>query len=208
MPFSEMAASTTPARSERRERLRTERQEAILAAARATFAENGFEGTTIADVARAAGVAAGTVYLYFPSKLDIFAALNARFFEIIIQAMNQVGGPPTLRGATHTRIHAIFEACSEHRDLLRLVFLNPDPRTEVARRMRRADEKRLEPLAQILQEGMDAGAVRRGDPRLLAKVIIGFVITALYQCFVQSDGRDVADYEQTVTDMIVGGLTP
>lgn len=203
-----MAASTTPAKSERRERLRTARREAILSAARKVFAQKGFEGTTIADVAREAGVASGTVYLYFPSKLDIFAALNARLFEVIMEAMNQVGAPPTVRGGTHTRIHAIFESCSEHRDLLRLVFLNPDPRTEVARRMRRADEERLEPLAQIFQQGMAAGTVRQGDPKLLAKLINGLVITALYQCFVQSDGRDVDVYKETVTEMIVGGLTP
>ncbi|MGB2694831.1 MAG: TetR/AcrR family transcriptional regulator [Dehalococcoidia bacterium] len=203
-----MAASTTPARSERRERLRTARREAILSAAREVFAQKGFEGTTIADVAREAGVASGTVYLYFPSKLDIFAALNARLFEVIIGAMNQVGAPPTVRGGTRTRIHAIFESCSEHRDLLRLVFLNPDPRTEVARRMRRADEERLKPLAQIFQQGIAAGTVRQSDPKLLAKLVNGLVITALYQCFVQSDGRDVDVYKETVTEMIVGGLTP
>lgn len=203
-----MAGTTAAARADRRERLRTARREAILAAARKVFAQHGFEGTTIADVAREAGVAAGTVYLYFPSKLDIFAALNARLYAVIAQAMVEAGAPPDVRGGTQARIHAIFEACRKHKDLLRLVFLNPDPRTEVARRMRRADEQRLQPLAEILRQGMEAGIVRQGDPNLFAKLINGLVITALYQCFVQSDGRNVAAYEETVTEMIVGGLTP
>lgn len=160
------------------------------------------------DVAREAGVASGTVYLYYASKLDLFAALSAQLFEVIAGAMQDASAPADVRGGTRTRIHGVFEACSEHRDLLRLVFLNPDPRTEVARRMRRDDEKRLRPLVEILRAGMTAGAIRQADPTLLAEVINGLVVIALYQCFVHSDGSDVEAYEDTVTAMIVGGLTP
>ena len=203
-----MPAPAPPAtKVDRRERQKTARREAILAAARKVFTQKGFEGTTIADVAREAGVAAGTVYLYYASKLDLFAALNARFFEVIVEAM-QVRAPPDVRGGTRARIHAVFEACSKHRDLVRLVFLNPDPRTEVARRMKRADEERLRPLADILEGGMRSGVVRQAEAMLLAKVINGLVVVALYQCFVQSDGHDAQAYEDTVTEMIVGGLAP
>ena len=203
-----MPAPAPPAtKVDRRERQKTARREAILAAARKVFTQKGFEGTTIADVAREAGVAAGTVYLYYASKLDLFAALNARFFEVIVEAM-QVRAPPDVRGGTRARIHAVFEACSKHRDLVRLVFLNPDPRTEVARRMKRADEERLRPLADILEGGMRSGVVRQAEAMLLAKVINGLVVVALYQCFVQSDGHDARAYEDTVTEMIVGGLAP
>ncbi len=204
-----MPATASPATSpERRELRKTARREAILAAARKVFARRGFDGTTIADLAREAGVAAGTVYLYYASKTDLFAALNARLFEVIIGAMRETEAPPDVLGGTRARIHAVFEASSEHRDLLRPVFLNPDPRTEVARRMRRADEERLSRLAEILRAGMAAGVIRQGDPLLLAKMINGLVIIALYQCFVQSAGRDAQAIEDMVTEMIAGGLTP
>ena len=203
-----MSAVAPSARTEKREHRKTARREAILAAARKVFGEKGFEGTTIADVAREAGVASGTVYLYYASKLDLFAALNAQLFELILRALQEAKAPPDLRGGTRARIHAVFEACSQHRDLLRLVFLNPDPRTELARRMRRADEERMRPLAQLLAGGMSAGVVRQADPLLLAKIVTGLVSVALFQCFVQSDGREAQAYEDTVTDMIAGGLTP
>jgi AcrR family transcriptional regulator len=204
-----MPATTPPITSEeRRKRQKSARREAILAAARKVFARKGFDGTTIADVAREAGVAAGTVYLYYASKLDIFAALNARLFTVINDALQEAPAPPDLHGGTRARIHGVFEACSEHRDLLRLVFLNPDPRTEVARSMRKADEERLRPLAELLRTGMEAGVVRQGDAMLLARMITGLVTYALHLCFVQSDGRDVEAYEETVTQMVIGGLTP
>ena len=202
--------ATAPPRTTRRKQAdqKLARREAILAAARKVFARKGFEGSTIVDIAREAGVASGTVYLYYASKLDLFAALNARLFQVINQALLASGAPPDVPGGTRARISAVFEACSRHRDLLRLVFLNPDPRTEVARRMKHADEERLRPLAELLGGGMAAGVVRQADAMLLARLITGLVSVALYQCFVHSDGGEVQAYEGTVTDMIVGVLSP
>ncbi len=47
----------------------------ILAAAREMFAANGFDASTTRDIADAAGIAAGTVFNYFPTKEAILAAL-------------------------------------------------------------------------------------------------------------------------------------
>ena len=47
------------------------KRDAILRAAIDVFAERGYFNAQVADVARAAGVAAGTVYLYFKSKDDL-----------------------------------------------------------------------------------------------------------------------------------------
>ena len=204
-----MSTPTPPATaSETRARRKSARRDAILAAAQKVFAKKGFDGATMADIAGEAGVAAGTVYLYYASKTDLFAALNARLYQVINEAMRSANAPPDVRGGTQARIHAVFEACGAHRDLLRLVFLNPDPRTEVARRMKHQDEERLRPLVELFRAGVEAGVIRRADPALLARIVSGLVIIALYQCLVQSDGRDVQEYEGTVIEMVVGALTP
>ena len=54
------------------------KRDAILRAAIDVFADRGFFNAQVADVARAAGVAAGTVYLYFRSKDDILIQLFER----------------------------------------------------------------------------------------------------------------------------------
>ena len=202
-----------------REQRKTARREAILQAAQDVFAEKGFDGATIADIAKSAGVASGTVYLYYDSKIDLFAALNARLWEVVVNAMQEAGAPPDVRRGTSARIHAVFETAQQHRDLLRLVFLNPDPRTEVARRMNHADQARVQPLVEMLRAGMDAGAVRESDPTMLARLISSLVIIGLYQCFIERDGRNVRDFEGCGiavvnpfegpdTEMIVGALSP
>ena len=55
-----------------------DKRDAILRAATQVFARNGFFQSQVADVARAAGVAAGTVYLYFRSKDDLLVSLFER----------------------------------------------------------------------------------------------------------------------------------
>jgi len=102
----------------------------------------------------------------------------------------------------------VFTAADDNRDLLRIVFLNPDPRTEVARRMKHSDQARTAALIDIIQGGMQAGTVREGDAAMLARLINSVVIIALYQCFIEQNGGSVHAFEETVTEMIVGALTP
>ena len=63
------------------------RHEAILTAARALAAEGGIAAVQIAPVAERAGIAAGTVYRYFPSKTELVAALVAALSQAEIAAL-------------------------------------------------------------------------------------------------------------------------
>lgn len=63
----------------KREQNRIRNRRAILHAARECFRERGYENSTIRDIVRRTGLAAGTFYNYFSSKQDIFAALLTDF---------------------------------------------------------------------------------------------------------------------------------
>ena len=67
------------------------RREQILDAAERVLVERGLAATTMADVAEAAAVAKGTVYLYFRSKAELLAGLRARYFE---RFAAMLGDPP------------------------------------------------------------------------------------------------------------------
>lgn len=68
----------------------TNRREDILHVAAELFAQQGYHATTVADIARAAGIAQGTVYLYFGSKKEVFAAIVDQtlslFQDVIIES--------------------------------------------------------------------------------------------------------------------------
>lgn len=65
------------------------RQHAILKAAREAAAEGGMEAVQVVPVAERAGIAAGTVYRYFPSKTDLVAALVGAVAEQELSAMRR-----------------------------------------------------------------------------------------------------------------------
>jgi AcrR family transcriptional regulator len=81
--------AATPTTTSHRERVKAKRREAIRRSGMRLFAERGYDGTTIADIARAAEVAPRTVQQYFPSK-----------HEIALSVANEVAGrlTATLRG--------------------------------------------------------------------------------------------------------------
>ncbi len=60
------------------------KRDAILRAAIDVFADRGYFNAQVADVARAAGVAAGTVYLYFRSKDDLLVSIFERSMRIAL----------------------------------------------------------------------------------------------------------------------------
>jgi AcrR family transcriptional regulator len=195
-------------RAQRAELAKAARREEILGAARRVFAERGFRGTTIADIAEEAKIALGTIYLYFSSKEEVFGALNQRFNEVIMSSTRDVPPGRTAGETTRRYVESVFQACAENRDLVRLVVLNTDPESDIAKRMRKADNERNRPLVHALERGMQAGTVRKGDPEIMANLVRGAVSMAVYQAFILSDGSDERKYRDACGDMLSAYLTP
>ncbi len=72
---------------DRKEREKVEMKRQILDAARTLFLEQGFEKTSIRNIAEAIEYSAGTIYLYFKDKNEILFALHVEAFEALMRAM-------------------------------------------------------------------------------------------------------------------------
>src|SRR6187401_2487919 len=122
-------------RTDRVARRLAERREAILAAARAAANEGGMGAVLIAPVAERAGIAAGTVYRYFPSKTDLVAALVQAVSERELGAMRSAAGaapgPLSALAAAITTLAA--RALSERKLAFALIGEPVDADTETAR---------------------------------------------------------------------------
>jgi AcrR family transcriptional regulator len=70
-----------------RERKKQQTRQLIADTARRLFAERGFDGVTVAEVARAADVAEKTVFNYFPTKEDLFYSRLEAFEEELLEAV-------------------------------------------------------------------------------------------------------------------------
>src|SRR5437867_11941862 len=91
----------------------------ILEAARKVFAKKGFHDATVDDIAAAAGVAKGTVYLYYRSKQEVyFAALKfgiAQMYATLVEEVRRVS-------TTEEKLRALIAARLAYFDTLRDFF--------------------------------------------------------------------------------------
>jgi AcrR family transcriptional regulator len=78
-----------PRSKEQSDQIRTESIELIIAAARKLFAERGFDGCKVSDIARQAGMSQGNIYWYFSSKEDLLKAVLAEGFENLGDLMTE-----------------------------------------------------------------------------------------------------------------------
>lgn len=74
-------------------RLVHEREQMILSVSRRMFAENGFHGTNLSDVANEVGIARGTIYLHFETKEELLAAIIQQADEQLLEVLSQVIRP-------------------------------------------------------------------------------------------------------------------
>lgn len=91
-----------------------EKSEAILSAALTLFGHYGYRRTSIDDIAQEAGIAKGTVYLYFKSKEEIFRALSQQLLDRVLSAAEdaanaQVPIEPRLRALIEAKFGYFFD---------------------------------------------------------------------------------------------------
>lgn len=93
----------------------------VLDAAERVFADKGYDGAKIKDVADEAGIALGTVYTLYPSKHDVFAAVHLQrgtaLLERVMAAIEAVGSP---FDALERALHAACTFYAEHPAYLRM----------------------------------------------------------------------------------------
>jgi AcrR family transcriptional regulator len=99
------------------------RTSGILEAARKVFANRGFHEATVEDIAEAAGVAKGTVYLYYESKRDVyFAALKfgiSQMYSLLLQELERASTPQEKLKAL---IAAKLSYFDENRDFFKIYY--------------------------------------------------------------------------------------
>jgi AcrR family transcriptional regulator len=205
-PRSNVAGAPAADRTLRAEQAKAARREEILDAARRVFTRSGFKGTTIADVAEEAGIALGTIYLYFASKDELFRGLGQRFWQMVTDALAQGDDGHSLERSIRSRLDNVFKVCGENRDLIRLVVLNSDSTAKAEARAKAVEENRYQPMIDALKAGMEAGAVRIADPATMTRLVLGWVSIAVYETFVVSDGQRADEIRDECGTMLLSYL--
>ncbi|HEX9886058.1 MAG TPA: TetR/AcrR family transcriptional regulator [Longimicrobiales bacterium] len=153
-----------------------DKEDRILQAAVRVFAEHGYYRSNMATVAREAGVATGTIYLYFERKQDLLITLFQRhlggYIERCRPALEEAAaGAPRLR--LLTELHLAFFA--EDRDLATVFLIHArDPDPALAEGIGPAVAAYFDVITEVIESGMTCGAFREDlDVRLSRQVFFG-----------------------------------
>ncbi|MGD0013330.1 MAG: TetR/AcrR family transcriptional regulator [Bryobacteraceae bacterium] len=135
----------------------------ILEAARRVFARKGFSGATMDDIAEAAGVAKGTLYLYFSSKRRVYlAALKQGFIRLIEETERNVAAAPTAAEKIRAFITTRIRDAEENRNFVRIYhaeFGNTGP-PHLDKELRSLYLRQAQTLEAVLREAAVEGQIR------------------------------------------------
>ena len=188
---------------------KADKRDAILRAAIETFAARGFFNAQVADVARTAGVAAGTVYLYFRGKDDLLISIFERTMKDAIEA-----GRRSLEGRSQpldrlrdiARLH--LDRLGRDRDLAIVFQVELRQSTKFMERFSATYLREyLGIIRDVIAEGQAKGVFRKQiNPTLAAKMLFGALDEMATNWILSRRKYSLVAETDAVIDLFVGGV--
>jgi TetR/AcrR family fatty acid metabolism transcriptional regulator len=176
---------------------------AILRAAIRVFANNGYFNSKVADIAREAGVADGTVYLYFKSKEEILHSIFDRSMEEAITEGRKQLAPITDPREKLRRIALLhLERLGSDRDLA-IVF-----QVELRGSTKFMEEFSAGVIRSTIEEGQAAGVFRKElNAKVTAKVLFGALDEMATNWILSKRRYKLTPMVDTVLDIFFNGVS-
>jgi AcrR family transcriptional regulator len=190
------------------------RRDEIMTAAKKVFARNGFDGTTIADVAKEAGLPFDVVYQYFDSKDALFVALiAAQEYALRTHVAVALAASGASFGYAEVPFRATLRAMLEYFDADRaaakLLF------RDAYLKNNRFNERLSGVYGRFANdiENLIAAAQRRGDvveapPPLVAHTLTVLIGQIAHRRLTTDDGLTAAEAADFVVSLVMNGLRP
>jgi len=188
---------------------RGDKRDALLRAAIDTFAARGYYNSQVADVARAAGLAAGTVYLYFRSKDDLLVSIFERTMTEAI-AEGRRGIEPLPDAAARLRSIARLHLDRLGRDRALAVVFQIELR-QSTKFMERFSATQLREylgiIRDVIAEGQASGAFRKDvNPTFAAKLFFGMLDEIATNWILSKRKYSLVSEAEAIADLFIAGV--
>jgi AcrR family transcriptional regulator len=184
----------------------------IMGAARDVFARKGFSETTMDDIADAAGLAKGTLYLYFKSKRDLYmAALKHGIAELNAQTVRAVDSAKGAREKIRALVSTRLAYTEDNREFCKIYYselgnlVHPVPTLAEFKKMYM---QQVEYMTGVMEQAAAAGEIRADSARQMALMIYdltrGSNARQLLGWMKEDRGREI----DAICDFIWSGIRP
>lgn len=210
---SDPSEPATPAKRTSRRRRKDARPGEIVEAAFEVFCEHGYGKARVDDVARRAGIAKGTVYLYYPNKQALFqAVIEAK----VTSAISQVGGlAEGFKGPSEELLRRMLAKAYENlvlsdaKLIMRIIIGEGHLFPEIQSLYYEVGIKPgMKVLEMVVMRGITRGEFRDGPVREFPRLIMapGIMAAIWEMTFAASEPIDMDRYFEGHVDMVLNGL--
>jgi TetR/AcrR family transcriptional regulator, fatty acid metabolism regulator protein len=186
-----------------------DKREAILRAAITVFAHNGYFNSKVADIAREAGVADGTVYLYFKSKEEILHSIFDRSVdEALAEARKQIEFITDPRDKLRRIALLHLERLGADRDLAVVFQVELRGSTKFMEEFSAAGfAEYLSLIRTTFEEGQQAGVFRSDlNSNVVAKIVFGALDEMATNWILSKRRYKLAPMADQVLDIVLNGV--
>ena len=164
---------------ERKQREKERRKQQIMVAAKRVFVKKGYDRTTMESIAKEAELSAGTLYLYFKSKSELWATLSVRVLQYLLMRLDHLltHQEPDEKGSISDLKAVLLDAYEFDPMIFRNLFnlqtsdtlmdLSPEPIEEIES----LGQQSLNKIATIFQQGINKGIFLNRHPKAIADIV-------------------------------------
>jgi AcrR family transcriptional regulator len=184
---------------------RRDRRDDILKASLHLFAEKGFHGTSMRDIARAAHITEGLIYHYFASKRDLFRAIiEEHSFLPLLRTLPDLAEQLDLRALLIVLARGFFDVLRQNTQLVRLLLqeIQVFPEEKEAFFADAVGES-ISELANIFEARMNTRASSQVDPQVAARLFFNALLAFFVEQEILGGKHLLPADEQTYVDHLV-----
>jgi TetR/AcrR family transcriptional regulator len=184
----------------------TDRRIEILKSAAAAFRRRGYHGASVDEIASALEMTKGNPYYYFRNKQEILYACHDYSLDVLLALMMDVQAGTArsdekLRRLILAFVHLMLDELQGTALTLDLQALSPSLQRRIIAKRDRFDRG----LREIVQQGIDSGLFRPGDPKMIGFAIMG-AVNWITKWFDPAGPMTSEQIGQRFADYLVGGL--
>ncbi|MEO1593553.1 MAG: TetR/AcrR family transcriptional regulator [Cyanobacteria bacterium J06632_22] len=186
-------------------------QSRILKAAQRLFARQGYGATTTRDLAKAAGVAEGTLFRHFENKKAILIEVATRgWVELLTELLTELSEMGSYKAVAQVMRRRMLNL-SANTDLLRVCFMEAQFHPDLRERVQAEVINKMTDVAEaFFQTAMDRGTYRPMNPRVVARIFLGmFTVAGFSQNTLADEAnspQDMKELAETLADIFLNGV--
>lgn len=184
------------------------KRDLIIEAAIQVLSRKGYHNTKMEEIALVAGIGKGTIYEYFPGKLQLLQEiLEQSFYMYDSSTRTDINNSLSIKQKIRALVQGHFQFCRENRDLTKILFYDTEVIDTELRDWALEKRKLKEAnMRSLIEAAIKAGEIRDLDARLVTVVLSGILSYIWVPIVIEDWDIDAAAAADQMTDMIMQGI--